>query len=60
MFNGTVYESDTYSFIHNKITPANNEIFVYNRIDKEKYVGKKLIFSDTEQYTITDIPNNTR
>ena len=55
VFNGTVYEPDSYASTPTQITPANNEIFVYNRIDKEKYVGKKLIFSDTEQYTITDI-----
>ena len=55
VFNGTVYNPDTYSNSPTAITRANNEIFVYNRIDKQKYVGKKLIFSDTEEYTITDI-----
>ena len=45
VFNGTVYNPDTYSNSPTAITRANNEIFVYNRIDKQKYVGKKLIFN---------------
>lgn len=55
VFNGTVYDPDTYSTTPTQITRANNEIFVYNRIDKQKYMGKKLIFSDTEEYVIEDI-----
>jgi hypothetical protein len=54
-YTNTVYNPDTYSSNPTPIVRANNEIFVYNRIDKQKYVGKTLIFSSSEQYVIQDI-----
>ena len=36
-------------------TRANNEIFVYNRVDKNKYIGRTLKFSDSEKYEIESI-----
>ena len=55
VFNGIVYDPDTYSSNPTVITRANNEIFIYNRVDKQKYICRTLIFSDQEQYVIEDI-----
>lgn len=55
VFNNTVYDPDTYASNPTAITRGANEIFVYNRVDKQKYVGRTIVFSDDEQYVIEDI-----
>lgn len=55
VYTNVVYDPDTYNSDPTPITRSNNEIFVYNRVDKQKYVGRTLVFSDDEQYVIQDI-----
>ena len=43
VYTGTVYEPVPYrNGIQNTITRANNEIFVYNRVDRDKYKTRTL------------------
>ena len=55
VYTGIVYEPATYLTNPTEITRANNEIFVYNRVDKDKYIGRTLKFSDSEKYEIESI-----
>lgn len=55
VYTNVVYDPETYNSDPTPITRSNNEIFVYNRVDKQKYVGRTLVFSDDEQYVIQDI-----
>ena len=55
MYTGTVYEPVPYrNGIQNVITRANNEIFVYNRVDKDKYKTRTLRINNVD-YVIDDI-----
>jgi len=55
VYTGIVYDPATYLTNPTEITRANNEIFVYNRVDKDKYIGRTLKFSDSEKYEIESI-----
>ena len=55
VYTGIVYDPATYLTNPTEITRANNEIFVYNRVDKNKYIGRTLKFSDSEEYEIENI-----
>tara|TARA_B100001013_G_scaffold100087_3_gene56412 strand:- start:9767 stop:11533 length:1767 start_codon:yes stop_codon:yes gene_type:complete len=55
VYTGIVYDPVTYLTNPTEITRANNEIFVYNRVDKDKYIGRTLKFSDSEKYEIESI-----
>jgi len=55
VYTGTVYEPIAYkNGIQTVISRANNEIFVYNRISKDKYKGRTLRIGSNE-YVIDDI-----
>ncbi len=55
VYTGTVYNPNLYkNGIQTPITRANNEIFVYNRISKDKYKGRTLRIGSSE-YEISDI-----
>ena len=55
VYTGTVYEAVPYrNGIQNIITRANNEIFVYNRVNKDKYKTRTLRINNVD-YVIDDI-----
>jgi len=55
VYTGTVYDPNDYkNGIQTTINRANNEIFVYNRISKDKYKGRTLRIGSSE-YEISDI-----
>ena len=55
VYTGTVYEPNDYkNGIQTVVNRANNEIFVYNRISKDKYKGRTLRIGSNE-YIIADI-----
>lgn len=55
VYTGTVYDANDYkNGIQTQINRANNEIFVYNRISKDKYKGRTLRIGSNE-YEISDI-----
>ena len=57
VYTGTVYEPVPYrNGIQNTITRANNEIFVYNRVDRDKYKTRTLRINNVD-YVIDDIQN---
>ena len=55
VYTGLVYDANDYkNGIQTEIVRANNEIFVYNRISKDKYKGRTLRIGSNE-YIIEDI-----
>ena len=55
VYTGTIYDPNDYkNGIQTTIARANNEIFVYNRISKDKYKGRTLRIGSNE-YIISDI-----
>ena len=55
VFTGAVYQASTFKTNPTLINRAANEIFIYNRADKNRYIGKILKFSATEEYKIENV-----